>query len=382
MSFSTETSRTYDHSLSVIEMLWMAILATFLIAPMLLWCIRKCQSARQVSPGAAATTSNARAPKTKQEIEARKTYLEHHLKIHKVVTSTIDTNRSEAKDDPEKTTATTTTTTTTPSTADISNITKGDLILPPPAPSSSPSPSVPAADSQDTSEDDASLDAIDMDMDDDDDRPMCAICVNAYKANDNICWSNNCQCHHCFHQECITEWLLLHEECPCCRLPFLVNGVGSKKGTGDEEQGGGDTDVSHAESSLASHDPRTNLRFSTQDEDSFQRMVASLRNSYHSIQSPRAVGEEEMESSKASPSRAENHDTIDASGRTAVMDASGRTQVMVDPETLLKQPNSAENTNADNTAFVDVELGESDESSHGDAAADSTEHSEEHTQHC
>lgn len=60
------------------------------------------------------------------------------------------------------------------------------------------------------------------DDDDDDDKPTCTICFNPYEAGDEICWSNNPQCNHMFHKDCIEEWLLRHDECPCCRLNYLV----------------------------------------------------------------------------------------------------------------------------------------------------------------
>jgi len=56
----------------------------------------------------------------------------------------------------------------------------------------------------------------------DDDRPTCTICFNVYEAGDEICWSNNPQCNHMFHKDCIEEWLLRHDECPCCRLNYMM----------------------------------------------------------------------------------------------------------------------------------------------------------------
>ena len=49
----------------------------------------------------------------------------------------------------------------------------------------------------------------------------CAICIMEYQDKDEICWSHNEQCTHVFHRECITTWLLRHDECPCCRHNFL-----------------------------------------------------------------------------------------------------------------------------------------------------------------
>ena len=49
----------------------------------------------------------------------------------------------------------------------------------------------------------------------------CAICLADYEDGDEICWSHNDKCPHMFHRSCIQEWLLTHEECPCCRQDFL-----------------------------------------------------------------------------------------------------------------------------------------------------------------
>jgi Ring finger domain len=49
----------------------------------------------------------------------------------------------------------------------------------------------------------------------------CAICLEHYEEGDQICWSHNRHCDHVFHQECIVEWLGLHNECPICRQDFL-----------------------------------------------------------------------------------------------------------------------------------------------------------------
>lgn len=38
-------------------------------------------------------------------------------------------------------------------------------------------------------------------------------------------------CLHCFHEDCILEWLQNHDDCPLCRVNIINSG-------GDEEQGG------------------------------------------------------------------------------------------------------------------------------------------------
>lgn len=49
----------------------------------------------------------------------------------------------------------------------------------------------------------------------------CAICLTEYEEGDVLCWSQNPKCKHCFHRDCMEEWLLRHQECPCCRTNYL-----------------------------------------------------------------------------------------------------------------------------------------------------------------
>ena len=66
---------------------------------------------------------------------------------------------------------------------------------------------------------------------------ICPICINEYDDGDEICWSQNPDCNHFFHCECISEWLLRHDECPCCRSNFLlVVSSSSKKKPRQEQQ--------------------------------------------------------------------------------------------------------------------------------------------------
>ena len=51
----------------------------------------------------------------------------------------------------------------------------------------------------------------------------CPICLVDYIDGDEICRSKNTACSHIFHRRCITEWLLLNDECPCCRAPYIGN---------------------------------------------------------------------------------------------------------------------------------------------------------------
>ena len=49
----------------------------------------------------------------------------------------------------------------------------------------------------------------------------CAICMSSYKHDDAICWSQNENCFHAYHLNCMVEWLVRHNECPMCRRNYL-----------------------------------------------------------------------------------------------------------------------------------------------------------------
>lgn len=53
----------------------------------------------------------------------------------------------------------------------------------------------------------------------------CAICLESYEVGEHIVWSENEQCQHAFHQDCILDYLVRLEDtsknpCPCCRQQF------------------------------------------------------------------------------------------------------------------------------------------------------------------
>lgn len=66
---------------------------------------------------------------------------------------------------------------------------------------------------------DGDTDSID---EDDGSFPTCTICFSHYQEGDAICWSNNPDCSHMFHKDCIEEWLMRADECPCCRLDYMM----------------------------------------------------------------------------------------------------------------------------------------------------------------
>jgi hypothetical protein len=52
-------------------------------------------------------------------------------------------------------------------------------------------------------------------------KDCCAICLVEYQDGDEVSWSHNRYCGHAFHRDCIIEWLLTSDECPCCRRNYL-----------------------------------------------------------------------------------------------------------------------------------------------------------------
>jgi len=50
---------------------------------------------------------------------------------------------------------------------------------------------------------------------------ICSICLEEYKAEDEIAWSRNHDCAHAFHLDCILDWLMDNEDCPLCRAHYL-----------------------------------------------------------------------------------------------------------------------------------------------------------------
>lgn len=50
----------------------------------------------------------------------------------------------------------------------------------------------------------------------------CAICLCAYENEDSVTYSPHEYCQHCFHTECIVQWLAKKQDgvCPVCRQPF------------------------------------------------------------------------------------------------------------------------------------------------------------------
>lgn len=68
----------------------------------------------------------------------------------------------------------------------------------------------------------------------------CFICLCDYEEGDIVCCSPNSQCVHMFHQNCIEEWLMRHDDCPCCRNDYLT--VNSATASNDKDCELGESD--------------------------------------------------------------------------------------------------------------------------------------------
>ena len=53
----------------------------------------------------------------------------------------------------------------------------------------------------------------------------CPICLAPFENHDRVCESNNSDCRHVFHEECLTPWLVNHNRCPVCRNNYLIEAV-------------------------------------------------------------------------------------------------------------------------------------------------------------
>jgi hypothetical protein len=49
----------------------------------------------------------------------------------------------------------------------------------------------------------------------------CDICLLDFEVGDFVAWSPNLECTHCFHNECLLDWLVRKNTCPSCRKDYL-----------------------------------------------------------------------------------------------------------------------------------------------------------------
>lgn len=53
----------------------------------------------------------------------------------------------------------------------------------------------------------------------------CLICLSGYKLGETFCSANVDDCVHLFHEDCLLEWLMKHDDCPCCRRCIIPEEV-------------------------------------------------------------------------------------------------------------------------------------------------------------
>jgi Ring finger domain len=58
---------------------------------------------------------------------------------------------------------------------------------------------------------------------------VCPICLSGYEKGDTIFVSKHCT--HCFHKDCILEWLEKHDDCPICRVNMVTESEMSRAAT-------------------------------------------------------------------------------------------------------------------------------------------------------
>jgi len=54
-----------------------------------------------------------------------------------------------------------------------------------------------------------------------DDHMTCHICLSEYEFGQEVCCSQDDRCNHLFHKHCLLQWLLKHDDCPCCRRNLI-----------------------------------------------------------------------------------------------------------------------------------------------------------------
>eukprot|EP00586_Coscinodiscus_wailesii_P022231 CAMPEP_0172507420 /NCGR_PEP_ID=MMETSP1066-20121228/203617_1 /TAXON_ID=671091 /ORGANISM="Coscinodiscus wailesii, Strain CCMP2513" /LENGTH=256 /DNA_ID=CAMNT_0013284971 /DNA_START=362 /DNA_END=1132 /DNA_ORIENTATION=- len=71
-------------------------------------------------------------------------------------------------------------------------------------------------------------------------KSRCDICLLSFTVQDDICSSHNAKCSHKYHTECIVEWLLDSDKCPCCSQKYFSIAEGT---AGEKEMPSGYVEV-------------------------------------------------------------------------------------------------------------------------------------------
>ena len=99
----------------------------------------------------------------------------------------------------------------------------------------------------------------------------CAVCLSPYEVGEQVIYASEDSCLHCFHHDCIVQWLAKKRDskCPLCRQAFCAP-----------------TDVEPAESSSQQHQAMQSPYLTNHRELSLLVLQNSLRNSSMSRRSP------------------------------------------------------------------------------------------------
>ncbi|CAB9508564.1 Zinc finger, C3HC4 type (RING finger) [Seminavis robusta] len=101
----------------------------------------------------------------------------------------------------------------------------------------------------------------------------CSICLSHFREGDLVSKSNNPNCPHVFHRECVYQWLLQRYECPMCRKEFLIPPMvlqfrASNDGNNTDQVGAEDTAQATETSSSASTTESANSHRIGENNDS------------------------------------------------------------------------------------------------------------------
>jgi hypothetical protein len=50
----------------------------------------------------------------------------------------------------------------------------------------------------------------------------CDICLLEFDAGETVSWSRNPKCKHCFHNDCLVDWIKRKATCPSCREDYMI----------------------------------------------------------------------------------------------------------------------------------------------------------------
>ena len=61
----------------------------------------------------------------------------------------------------------------------------------------------------------------DTELQEDNEDMTCTICLEPFEVGQDLSFSRDLKCHHCFHSDCLIPWLHKSDECPICRTVLI-----------------------------------------------------------------------------------------------------------------------------------------------------------------